>query len=288
MKNISSIGLSQYSTITLQKTENLYKTSKQGLHEIEAKKRLKTLGKNILVEENKHSIILDFLIQFKNPMVLILAFAAIISFIFGEGIEGIIILLIIPFQLKAQRQQVIEPTNLECWYSLVVIRDTIDRSLKIDDTMILKIGKTHSLFYSYYTFYNDSLRTDPVGKQIAIRMTREAIRKKDHSLMPMPRSTDDYIYKYGNRKRILREAMQGTVPQQILNRTDKMGFVTPEELWLKGEGRHWFKNKIDAAMHLLPDGIDGQLLMQEVTDIMDGRKPFSFLPWRVSLLTTLS
>lgn len=48
----------------------------------------------------------------------------------------IIILLIIPFQLKAQRQQVIEPTNLECWYSLVVIRDTIDRSLKIDDTMI--------------------------------------------------------------------------------------------------------------------------------------------------------
>ena len=95
----------------------------------------------------------------------------------------IIILLIIPFQLKAQRQQVIEPTNLECWYSLVVIRDTIDRSLKIDDTMILKIGKTHSLFYSYYTFYNDSLRTDPVGKQIAIRMTREAIRKKDHSLM---------------------------------------------------------------------------------------------------------
>lgn len=107
----------------------------------------------------------------------------------------IIILLIIPFQQKAQRQQVIEPTNLECWYSLVVIRDTIDRSLKIDDTMILKIGKTHSLFYSYYTFYNDSLRTDPVGKQIAIRMTREAIRKKDHSLMPMPRSTDDYIYK---------------------------------------------------------------------------------------------
>ena len=66
-----------------------------------------------------------------------------------------------------------------------MIRDTIDRSLKIDDTMILKIGKNAQLVYSYYTFYNDSLRTDPVGKQIAIRMTREAIRKKDHSLMPM-------------------------------------------------------------------------------------------------------
>lgn len=47
-----------------------------------------------------------------------------------------------PFQLDAQRQQVIEPTNLECWYSLVVIRDTIDRSLKTEDTMVLRIGKS--------------------------------------------------------------------------------------------------------------------------------------------------
>lgn len=54
----------------------------------------------------------------------------------------IIILLIMPFQLDAQRQQVIEPTNLECWYSLVVIRDTIDRSLKTEDTMVLRIGKS--------------------------------------------------------------------------------------------------------------------------------------------------
>ena len=89
----------------------------------------------------------------------------------------------------------IEPTILECWYNLVVIQDTLDRSLKTEDTMVLKIGKKHSLFYSYYGFYNDSIRTDPVGMKIAIRMTKEAIRKKDHSLMPMPRSTTDLIYK---------------------------------------------------------------------------------------------
>ena len=34
----------------------------------------------------------------------------------------IIILLIIPFQLKAQRQQVIEPTNLECIVTIKQIR----------------------------------------------------------------------------------------------------------------------------------------------------------------------
>ena len=65
-----------------------------------------------------------------------------------------------PFQLDAQRQQVIEPTNLECWYSLVVIRDTIDRSLKTEDTMVLRIGKKYSLFYSYYGFYNSTFITN--------------------------------------------------------------------------------------------------------------------------------
>ena len=113
-----------------------------------------------------------------------------------------------PFQLDAQRQQVIEPTNLECWYSLVVIRDTIDRSLKTEDTMVLRIGKKHSLFYSYYGFYNDSIRTDPVGKQIALRMTREAIRKKDHSrrsrrVTALPEKKKSHLQSRMPRSRIL-------------------------------------------------------------------------------------
>jgi len=92
---MQNLSLAHYAVINLQKTEKKFGTSKQGLKETDAIKRLKTFGKNTLVEENHHSIVLDFLVQFKNPMVLILAFAATISFIFGEGIEGIIILLII-------------------------------------------------------------------------------------------------------------------------------------------------------------------------------------------------
>ena len=105
------------------------------------------------------------------------------------------LLITIPCKLNAQKQQVLAPANLECKYNLVVIKDTLDRSQKTDDIMILKIGETCSQFYSYYTFYNDSIRTDPIGSKIAGRMTIMAIRKKDFSLMPMPRSTNGYIYK---------------------------------------------------------------------------------------------
>lgn len=104
-------------------------------------------------------------------------------------------LVTIPFKLNAQKQQIIEPANLECRYNLTVIKDTLDRNQKTEDIMILRIGKNCSQFYSYYTFYNDSMRTDPAGSKIAGRMTIMAIRKKDFSLMPMPRTTVDFIYK---------------------------------------------------------------------------------------------
>ena len=46
-------------------------------------------------------------------------------------------------------------------------------------------------------------------------------------------------------KRILRSAMAGTVPGKILNRRDKMGFVTPEENWV----RHAQPSGFRAALH---------------------------------------
>lgn len=38
----------------------------------------------------------------------------------------------------------------------------------------------------------------------------------------------------GLSKAVLRRAMEGIVPETILNRRDKIGFATPEEAWLRG------------------------------------------------------
>ncbi len=98
MQNFSlAKSLAELAAMDTQKLENFFETSAGGLKKTEAAKRLKVFGKNVLVEEKKHSIFLDFLVQFRNPMVLILAFAAVVSFIFGQAVDGIIILFIIFF-----------------------------------------------------------------------------------------------------------------------------------------------------------------------------------------------
>ena len=42
------------------------------------------------------------------------------------------------------------------------------------------------------------------------------------------------LIKDGMTKRILREAMRGVLPEIVRSRMDKMGYVTPEDIWLRG------------------------------------------------------
>jgi asparagine synthase (glutamine-hydrolysing) len=95
---------------------------------------------------------------------------------------------------------------------------------------------------------------------------------------------DEFIYSEGVTKKVMREAMKDVLPQKVLDRKDKMGFVSPEEVWLKGEGKEWFMDWLRYMSHRLPEFVDGQRLEKEVVDIIDSKKPFNFLPWRVSVL----
>jgi asparagine synthase (glutamine-hydrolysing) len=91
-----------------------------------------------------------------------------------------------------------------------------------------------------------------------------------------------FVYKNGTRKHILRAAMTGVIPDAITNRKDKMGFVTPEELWLKGEGKDWFIEEMNKAC----DAFGGKILevnnmKKYLTDMIAGKRKFDFVPWRV-------
>lgn len=81
--------------------ENL-KTNRDGLTSNEAELRLKENGKNILEKSKKKSLVVQFLEQFKNVMVIILLISALISISVAvvhkdvyELIEGIVILFIV-------------------------------------------------------------------------------------------------------------------------------------------------------------------------------------------------
>ncbi|MBI2616553.1 cation-transporting P-type ATPase [Candidatus Gottesmanbacteria bacterium] len=66
-----------------------------GLTLKEALKRLRLYGPNILPEPKKPPVILKLFAQFKNFLVIILIFAAIISFIVGDALDAIVIAAIV-------------------------------------------------------------------------------------------------------------------------------------------------------------------------------------------------
>jgi Mg2+-importing ATPase len=70
-------------------------THAEGLQPAEAERRLKQYGLNSIQTQQKATGLHLFLSQFKNPLVLILIFAAIISGIVGEWVDAILVLAIV-------------------------------------------------------------------------------------------------------------------------------------------------------------------------------------------------
>jgi asparagine synthase (glutamine-hydrolysing) len=102
----------------------------------------------------------------------------------------------------------------------------------------------------------------------------------DHRLVEYAISLpDSYKLKGGLTKRTLRSAMKGYMPDEIVNRIDKLGFITAEEYWLKEQATAEFR----AALHDSIEssgGILNENLKTLFEDMVAGRKPFSHLIWR--------
>ena len=71
------------------------KTSPQGLTETEAQQRLEEYGYNLLKPPKKSDTLTLLLGQFKSPIILILIFAAGLSFFLHDPVDALIILMIV-------------------------------------------------------------------------------------------------------------------------------------------------------------------------------------------------
>lgn len=79
-------------------------------------------------------------------------------------------------------------------------------------------------------------------------------------------------------KSIFRKAMQGLIPENILQRKDKIGFATPEEFWLKASPA-WMRQKTRDTLELLPM-VNKRAALAELEDIISGSKKSNSLFWR--------
>lgn len=85
------------------------------------------------------------------------------------------------------------------------------------------------------------------------------------------------ISQRGETKSVLRAAMRGIVPDQVLDRRDKIGFATPEQHWLTQmapQVREWLRE--DTHLPFL----NQKHFLKEFDAIVAGGRPFSWQVWR--------
>jgi asparagine synthase (glutamine-hydrolysing) len=83
----------------------------------------------------------------------------------------------------------------------------------------------------------------------------------------------------GTQKAVFRRAMRGIVPDAVLNRTDKIGFATPENKWLSAV-TEWARQQLyrQTAAQIPVFRLD--VVAREWEQMQQGLKPFSSCLWR--------
>lgn len=91
---------------------------------------------------------------------------------------------------------------------------------------------------------------------------------------------DDLKISGATTKRVLREAMRGVLPEKIRIRTDKIGFATAEEAWVRRECPKAFRAMLRDATEA-SCGVLSPKALDFLDQVIDGRRAFSFVPWRM-------
>ncbi|MGN7479747.1 asparagine synthase (glutamine-hydrolyzing) [Solibacillus silvestris] len=91
---------------------------------------------------------------------------------------------------------------------------------------------------------------------------------------------DSFKLSDGITKKVLREGMKDILPEEIRMRMDKLGFVTPEEVWIKGESAEMFLKKVKEAV-ALSKGVLKEDVVIKAEAMIAGQENFSFYIWRV-------
>jgi P-type Mg2+ transporter len=115
------------------------KTSPHGLSLEQAAERLEFYGRNELAREHKHSAIKEFLAHFKSPLVIILLIAGVITGLFGEVANTVIILTIIfvsvilDYYQESKAEKAAQLLKQKVTTTATVLRDNVKQEIKLPE-----------------------------------------------------------------------------------------------------------------------------------------------------------
>jgi asparagine synthase (glutamine-hydrolysing) len=92
----------------------------------------------------------------------------------------------------------------------------------------------------------------------------------------------DQKIRSGVTKYVLRRAIEGLVPDAIRCRMDKMGFVTPEEAWMKDELRPHILALFSSPEFARRPYWDAERVLRNYREFLEGKSPYSTEFWRIA------
>ena len=92
----------------------------------------------------------------------------------------------------------------------------------------------------------------------------------------------DQKIRRGVTKYVLRRAIRGLVPDAVRCRMDKMGFVTPEEVWMKGELAPKILALFSTPAFSRRPYWDAERVLRNYREFLDGRSAYSTEFWRIA------
>ena len=103
----------------------------------------------------------------------------------------------------------------------------------------------------------------------------------DHQLVEYSLNiSEEFRFSKGHSKVALRDAQRGKVPESILDNLAKLGYVSAEEFWMIKKDSNYFRDLLEDALDSLKKIIKKDLL-KEYDKFLLGKRPFSYLFWRV-------
>lgn len=92
--------------------------------------------------------------------------------------------------------------------------------------------------------------------------------------------SDHQKIRNGYTKAVLRESMHNVLPEQNRMRKDKMGFVTPEHVWLTESLRSWLDDIINSVSFRNREYFNFPQIIKLLDDYRSQRRDIGFMVWR--------
>jgi Ca2+-transporting ATPase len=183
----------KWKKLSIDETLKNLNSMKNGLTSEEAKRRIIKYGKNELVEEEKAGPLKLFLGQFIDILIFILIIAAIAAWFVGDGLDAIVILIVVfinavvGFVQEYRAEKAMEKLKGLMSTEAVVLRDGLEQKvmageLTLGDVVLIEEGDNIPadlrIIESYDLLIDESALT---GESLPVEKHAETLQEDDHS-----------------------------------------------------------------------------------------------------------